>query len=75
MEKGTAWFMWPFVALSRLVAGIVALTGRFVAIMLGVVLMILGLIFTITFLGAIIGIPVFLFGLLLVYRGLFSFLT
>lgn len=71
MEKGTAWFMWPFVALGRLVAGIVALTGRFVAIMLGVVLMILGLIFTITFLGAIIGVPVFLFGLLLVYRGLF----
>jgi hypothetical protein len=71
MEKGTAWFMWPFVALARLVAGIVSLTGRFVAIMLGVVLMILGLIFTITFLGAIIGIPVFLFGLLLVYRGLF----
>ncbi len=71
MERGTAWFMWPFVALGRLVGGIVSLTGRFVAIMLGIVLMILGLIFTITFLGAIIGIPVFLFGLLLVYRGLF----
>ncbi len=71
MEKGTPWFMWPFVALARLVAGIVELTGRFVALILGIVLMLLGLIFTITFLGAIIGIPIFLFGLLLVYRALF----
>lgn len=71
MEKATPWFMWPFAVLARLVSGIIGLTGRFVALVLGIVLMILGLIFTITFLGAIIGIPVFIFGLLLVYRALF----
>ena len=61
----------PFVAIWRLVAAIVEVTGRLMAVLLGVVLMIVGVIATVTIVGAIIGIPVFLFGLLLVFRGLF----
>ena len=61
----------PFVAVWRLVAAIVTVTGRLLAVLLGVVLMIVGVIATVTIVGAVIGIPVFLFGLLLVFRGLF----
>jgi hypothetical protein len=61
----------PFVAIWRLVAAIVEITGRLMAVLLGVVLMIVGIVATVTIVGAIVGIPVFLFGLLLVFRGLF----
>jgi len=62
---------WPFVALWRLVAFIFELTGRFLAIVLGIVFMIVGVIVSLTVIGAIIGIPMILFGLMLVIRGFF----
>ena len=65
------WFLWPMIALLKLVAAIVELTGRFVAILLGVVLIFVGLIVSLTIIGAIVGIPLALFGLLLVWKGLF----
>ncbi len=61
----------PFVAIWRLISAIVELTGRLIAVVLGAVLMIVGVIATVTVIGAIIGVPVFLVGLLLVFRGLF----
>ncbi|HLE26571.1 MAG TPA: hypothetical protein VI793_00535 [Anaerolineales bacterium] len=64
------WLLWPFWALWQLVAGILLLTGRFVAILLGVVFIIVGLLVSLTIVGAIIGIPLALFGVLLVVRGL-----
>jgi hypothetical protein len=67
----TPWYLWPFVALWRLVAGIVLLTGRLVAVILGAVLMLAGFLVSLTVVGAIIGIPLALVGLLLVLRGLF----
>lgn len=68
--KKTPWFLWPFAAIWNLVAWIVGLTGRMLAVILGLVLMIVGIILTITIVGAIIGIPLILFGLMLVIRGL-----
>jgi hypothetical protein len=62
---------WPFVALWRLVTWILGFTGRVVAIALGLVFMTVGVIVTLTVIGAIVGVPLFLFGLLLVFRGLF----
>jgi len=47
------------------------MTGRLVAILLGIVFMVVGVIATLTVIGAIIGVPMFLFGVLLVFRGLF----
>jgi hypothetical protein len=38
---------------------------------LGVVLMILGVIISLTVIGAVVGVPILLFGFLLVVRGLF----
>jgi hypothetical protein len=69
--KKTHWIFWPFVALWRLVTWILELTGRLVAIILGVVFMAVGAILSVTVVGAFIGVPLFLFGGLLIFRGLF----
>jgi hypothetical protein len=66
----THWVLWPVVALWRLLAGIVTLTGRFVAIVIGMVLIFAGLLVSLTIVGAIVGIPLALVGVLLVVRGL-----
>ncbi len=70
-QTKTPWLLWPFVALWRLVTWILAMTGRLVAILLGIVFMVVGVIATLTVIGAIIGVPMFLFGVLLIFRGLF----
>lgn len=70
-EKKTHWLLWPFVALWRLVTWILELTGRLVAVVLGLVFMAVGAILSVTVVGAFIGVPLFLFGVLLVFRGLF----
>ena len=67
----TPWYLWPFVALWRLIAGIVTVTGRLVAVILGSVLMLAGFLVSLTVIGAIVGIPLAALGFLLVLRGLF----
>ena len=59
------------VRLGRRVSGIVLATGRLVAIMLGLVFLIVGVVLTVTVVGAIVGIPFIIFGLFLMIRGLF----
>jgi len=70
-SKKAAWFLWPFGALWRLVTFILEMTGRFVAILLGIVLIAVGVLVSFTVVGAVVGIPLALFGLLLIFRGLF----
>ena len=65
------WYLWPFAALWKLLAVIVEMTGRFVAMVLRVVFFIVGIIVSLTLIGAIVGIPLALVGLLLFFRGLF----
>jgi hypothetical protein len=65
------WYLWPFWALWRLVTGILLATGRLVAIILGLVFLIIGVVLTFTVIGAIVGIPFIIFGLFLMVRGLF----
>ena len=56
-ESGrTPWILWPFVAVWRLVALIIEITGVVVSL---------------TVVGLVIGIPLILFGFLLVVRGFF----
>ena len=69
--KRTPWFLWPFVALWRLLAGIVEVTGRLVAVILGAVLMIVGALVSLTVVGAVVGVPLAILGFLLILRGLF----
>lgn len=70
-SKKTPWYFWPFVALWRLVTGILVLTGRLVAVILGLVFVLIGALLSATVVGAIVGVPLILFGGLLVLRGLF----
>jgi hypothetical protein len=65
------WYLWPFWAIWKLVVGIVAGTGRLVAVILGLVFLIVGVVLTVTVVGAIVGVPFIIFGLLLMVRGLF----
>ena len=65
------WIWWPFIALWKLLATIVELVGRFVAILLGLVLMLAGFLVSLTIVGAIVGIPLFIVGALLTLKGIF----
>jgi len=65
------WYLWPFAALWKLLAVIIEMTGRFVAMVLGIVLIIVGVIVSLTIIGAIVGIPLAVIGLLLLLRGIF----
>jgi hypothetical protein len=68
--KNTSCLLRPFVWLWNFIAYLVMLTGRFVAVILGLVLMLGGFLLTITVVGAIAGIPLLIIGILLVVRGL-----
>jgi hypothetical protein len=70
-EKHTPWFLWPFKALWDLLEAIIRLTGRLVAAIIGLVFMIVGFVLTITVLASPIGIPLLVFGFLLMIRGVF----
>jgi uncharacterized membrane protein HdeD (DUF308 family) len=52
-------------------ATIVELTGRFIAIVLGLVLMLAGFLVSLTIIGAIVGIPLIIIGFMLAIRGIF----
>jgi hypothetical protein len=71
-QKGhIVWYLWPFAALWKLLAVIVEMTGRFVAMVLGFVLILAGGLVSLTIVGAIVGIPLAIIGLLLLLRGIF----
>lgn len=71
-QKGhITWYLWPFAALWKLLAVIVEMTGRFVAMVLGFVLILAGGLVSLTIVGAIVGIPLAIIGLLLLLRGIF----
>ena len=69
--KRTTWYLWPFVAIWKLLAVIVEMTGRLLAMILGIVLMIVGVLVSLTIVGAIIGVPLAIVGFLLFIRGVF----
>jgi len=70
-ERRIPWYLWPFAAVWKLLAVIVELTGRLVAMILGIVLMLVGGIVSLTVVGAIVGIPLAIVGLLLFLKGMF----
>lgn len=69
-KHNTPWYLWPFTAIWRLLAVIVEMTGRFTAMLIGFVFIVVGVIVSLTVIGAIVGIPLALVGLLLFLRGL-----
>jgi hypothetical protein len=62
------WFLYPFWLIWKLVAGIILFTGRLVGAILGLVLMIVA---SLTIVGLIVGIPLIIFGFLLMMRSIF----
>jgi hypothetical protein len=63
--------VWPLKALWDLTAFILQANGRLLAVVLGGVFMLVGALISLTVVGAVIGIPMALFGFALVLRGLF----
>ena len=70
-QKRIPWYLWPFAMLWKLIATIVGLTGRFLAMVLGLVFIVVGVIVSLTVVGAIVGIPMAIIGVLLFVRGIF----
>jgi len=70
-KKKVPWYLYPFWLIWRLVIGIVAFTGRLVGAILGLVLLICGIIISLTIIGAVVGIPLIIFGLLLMIKSIF----
>ena len=65
------WLVWPIWALWRLVAIIIEMVGRFVAMLLGLVFLVVGGLLCLTLVGAIVGIPLMVVGAMLLIRGMF----
>lgn len=70
-RRDVPWFLWPFAALWDLLALVLRFTGRLVAGVLGFILMVLGVVATLTVVGAPVGIPLILLGFLLMLRSVF----
>jgi len=70
-ERRVPWFLWPFYALWRLLTFILNATGRLVLVVLGIALMVVGWVITLTVVGAPLGIPLAILGFLLLLRALF----
>jgi hypothetical protein len=71
MKQSTSCLAWPFVAIWTLLTTILNLTGRLVAGVLGLALMIVGVVLTVLVVTAPVGIPLIIFGFLLIIRGIF----
>lgn len=70
-DKGVPWLLWPFYAIWRLLTLILNITGRLIAALLGVALMMAGVAIALSVVGAPLGVPLAALGFLLVVRALF----
>ena len=68
---GVPCLLWPFWAVWKLISTIITLLGRIAAFVIGMILMVIGALLTMTVVGAIVGIPLAALGLALVVRSLF----
>jgi uncharacterized membrane protein HdeD (DUF308 family) len=70
-KKRVHWLLYPFWLIWRLVIWIIEATGRLIGAILGLVLMTAGVVVSLTVIGAVIGIPLIIFGFMLLVRSLF----
>jgi hypothetical protein len=70
-KKRVHWLLYPFWLIWRLVVWIIEATGRLIGAIFGLVLMIAGVIISLTVIGAVVGIPLIIFGFMLLVRSLF----
>lgn len=69
-QRRTPLILWPFVLLWRLVTFVANATGIILTLVIGAVLMFVGWFLIGTIIGALVGVPLFIIGLLLFIRGL-----
>lgn len=62
----------PFIAIWKLFEFFMKLTGRIFAVILGLIIMIVGIVLCCTMVGMVVGIPLLVFGFLLMVRGFFK---
>jgi hypothetical protein len=70
-DRQIPWLLWPFYAIWRLLTLILEITGRIICAILGLALMAAGVAVTLSIVAAPIGIPLAVFGFLLLIRALF----
>ncbi|HTX18874.1 MAG TPA: hypothetical protein VMG34_09455 [Bacteroidota bacterium] len=70
-RRKTPILLFPFVILWGIFSFFVRLTGRLIAAILGLLLVALGLLLTLTLFAAPIGVPLIIFGVLLMIRSIF----
>ena len=70
-ESRTPWILWPFVAIWRLLTFIFEVTGRIICVALGLALTAIGVTIALTVVGAPLGVPLAVLGMLLIVRALF----
>ncbi len=70
-EKKFPWIVWPFYAIWRILTFILELTSRIIAAVIALALMAAGVSITLSVIGAPLGIPIAVFGFLLLVRALF----
>lgn len=61
---------WPFLAIWKIITWVANAIGILLTLLIGAVCMFLGFWLTMTVIGAVVGIPLFIMGLLLFVRGL-----
>ena len=71
LRRDVPWFLWPAAALLDLLALVLRTAGRLVAGLLGVALVMVGVALSLTFIGAPLGVPMAVLGVLLLIRALF----
>lgn len=62
---------WPFKVVGTIIALTFGLLGSILSAVVGIVMAAVGLFFSLTVVGAVIGIPLMLFGILLLLKALF----
>lgn len=67
----TPWIFWPIRAVFDFIEWTLRISGRFIAAILGLAIMIVGIVFTITIIAAPLGLPMLMFGFVLMLRGIF----
>jgi len=70
-EQQIPWTFWPFVAVWRLLTFILKVTGRIICAVFGLAFMAIGVTIALSIVGAPLGVPIAVLGMLLLVRALF----
>lgn len=71
LESGRRGCLWPMQAILSLPVALLKLTGRTLGVVIGFLFVVVGLLISLTIIGAIVGIPLALLGALMMARALF----